>query len=816
MIYCDHISKKNKTKAVKRKLNTSVRNLVAHTLRSGDLVLEFSGLNRAMEGMKAHQKIQASRPGEYQSEVTVTHLVETDKFTLQVAGRMDGLFLYEDHAVIDEIKTTPREPHYFETNRNPLHWGQVKVYAYIYALQNNLETIDAQLTYYQLETGVIKEIRESFSLQELTQFFDHLVTRYLRWAETLHNWRLERDQSLKDLTFPFENYRPGQKRMALDIYYTIKHQDQLIVEAPTGIGKTMAAIFPAVKAMGDELTEKFFYLTAKTTGRTVAEKALRDLRGNGLKLKSLTLTAKDKVCFNPESACNGEECEYAKGFYDRINEAVEATFKEDALTRETIEKMALQFQVCPFEFSLEMALWVDGIICDYNYAFDPRVHLKRFFAEDNQEEGYTFLVDEANNLVDRSREMFSAELLKKSLLDLRKGVKKDLPGMYKVLGTINTRMVKMRKQCQEADKPLAEEKIPEEFIPLLRRFTRITERWLVRNQAAPYKQDVLTLYFQVSWFLKVSEFFDKRYSVCLEEVEDDFRIKLYCIDPSLLLSEAFLRCSAVVFFSATLSPVPYFRDVLGCSPSAKERLLPSPFPPGNLFLPVADRISTLYKYRDQTKMQLAEMINALVNGRPGNYLIFFPSYKYMTKIYDLFDVLNPQPELLIQRPGMSEEEREEFLEKFNADNLSEGKTLVGFAVMGGIFGEGIDLVGDRLSGAAIVGVGLPGICLERELIKDYFDNRDGSGFQYAYLFPGMNRVFQAAGRVIRTEEDRGVVLLIGSRFTSSQYRPLFPYHWTPVRVRDGNHLEEMLDDFLKAGPAATKQTLNFGKPKSTT
>jgi DNA excision repair protein ERCC-2 len=768
---------------------------VEHSLRSGDLVLEFSGVGRAMDGIRAHQKIQNKRPAEYEAEVFVRHQVETDNFIAEISGRMDGIFKYPDHIIIDEIKTTTKKPEALEKEQNPLHWGQVKVYAYIYALQNDLQEIDAQLTYYHMETREIREYRHTFSLEELETLFDHLLTRYLEWAETLNKWYQLRDESIKSLTFPFSAYRPGQRRMALDIYHTIKNREQMIVEAPTGIGKTMAAVFPAVKAMGDGHNEKFFYLTAKTTGRTVAQKALDDLREKGLKLKSLTLTAKDKICFNPESACNGEECQFARGYYDRINEAVETAFQKDALTRETIEQEARKFTVCPFEFSLELSTWVDCIIGDYNYAFDPRVYLRRFFGEESEEKKFTFLVDEANNLVDRSREMFSAELYKKSILDLRRLVKKDLPEIYRCLGKINTSLVKLKKECQEAGQPLAQEVYPEDLLPPMMRFIRVTERWLARNIQAPYRRELLSFYFDVNWFLKVAEIYGTAYATCLEIIDNDLRLKLFCIDPSENLGDAFQRCRAAVFFSATLSPVEYFRRILGCDPEAEELILPSPFPPENLCIPVADRISTLYKYRDQTKPAAARSIDVLVKSGPGNYLIFFPSYKYMKNVHDLFSLMNTEAEILVQAPGMTEAERETFLENFSTNNRADGKTLVGFAVMGGIFGEGIDLVGDRLSGAVIVGVGLPGISLERELIKDYFSSQQGTGFEYAYLYPGMNRVFQAAGRVIRTDRDRGVVLLIGSRFTTHRYRSLFPSHWNPIRIRDERHLEEILEQF---------------------
>ena len=785
---------------MKRDIRIPVRDLVEYTLRSGDLVMDFSissGI-RAVDGIRAHQKIQEARPEEYRSEITVSHRVETKDFTITIAGRIDGVYHYADHIVVDEIKTTTRNPDTVEKEQNPMHWGQVKVYAYLYAVQQEPTTIEVQLTYYQPDTGESRELRQAVTLEELEIFFNDLLNRYLQWLATLEKWHRLRDESIIELEFPYPVYRPGQRRMALDIYYAIEKKEQMILEAPTGIGKTMAAVFPAVKAMGSGLTEKFFYLTAKTTGRAIAQKALDDLRKKGLKLKSLTLTAKEKTCFNPESACNGEECEFARGYYDRINEAVETIFQRnsDALTRETVEAGAREFNVCPFEFSLELSLWVDGIICDYNYAFDPRVYLRRFFSEEMGKRDFTFLVDEANNMVDRSREMFSAELFKKSFLDLKGLIKKKLPEMSKSLGGINSLLLKYKKECEEAGKPMAREDYPADISPPLRRFIRAAERWLVKNIKAPFRQEVLALYFEVSWFLKTADNYHSGYASCFEVINKDFRLKLFCIDPSLPLSEALDRCSSVIFFSATLAPIDYFRHILGCDPAAKETVLSSPFPPGNLCLLAADRLSTLYKYRERTKTAIARIIHALVFQQPGNYLVFFPSYQYMKMVHEVFLLMNPMVEhLLVQTPGMSELEREEFLENFSLDNRTAGKTLVGFAVMGGVFGEGIDLVGDRLTGAAVVGVGLPGISLERELIKDYFTAQQGTGFEYAYLYPGMNRVFQAAGRVIRSANDRGVVLLIGHRFSTPQYKSLFPGHWHPIPVQDDRHLREILDGF---------------------
>jgi DNA excision repair protein ERCC-2 len=785
-----------------RHLKIQVRDLVSYCLRSGDLVQEFMSGIRAVDGIRSHQTVQQSRPTEYQAEVRISHQVEADGLIITIGGRMDGVYQYPDRAVIDEIKSTTRSLDTIEKEQKTIHWGQVKVYAYFYTCQHELESITTQLTYFHLDSGETREFRQTFTIEELTVFFNDLLHTYLEWAFMLEEWLRIRDESIQGLVFPFATFRPGQRQMISQVYHAVRGKEQLIVEAPTGIGKTMAAVFPAVKALGRGLIDKFFYLTAKTTGRAVAQNALQDLRSKGLHLKSLTLTAKEKICFCPGSACNGEECEFARGYYDRINEAVKTGFDREALTRDAIEDFARQFTVCPFEFSLELALWADTIICDYNYAFDPRVYLKRFFGEENRGANYVFLVDEANNLVDRSREMFSAALFKKPFLELKRLIKKDLPEVTRSIGAINSQLVTFRKECKEAGTPLAHEKYPTEFTPLLRRFIRAAEQWLVRHIKSAFNRDLLTAYFEVSWFLKVADNYHSAYTTCFEEVDGDFRVKLFCMDPSAQLSETFDRCSSAVFFSATLSPLHYFRHILGCDPSTREMILPSPFPGENACFPIADRVSTLYKYRERTKAAIARIINVLVRKQPGNYLVFFPSYQYLKAIHDLFLVMNPTMDILVQSSGMSEAARDTFLEQFAVDNRSRGKTLVGFAVMGGVFGEGIDLAGDRLTGAAVVGVGLPGISLERELIKEYFEILQNTGFQYAYLYPGMNRVLQAAGRVIRTPTDRGVIMLIGARFSSPQYKSLLPEHWHTLRVADDRCLEEILDRFWNSTPGS--------------
>jgi DNA excision repair protein ERCC-2 len=564
-------------------------------MRSGDLAFEFLGPSRPVEAIRAHQNIQNSRPHTYQPEVPISYNIETDQFLLTIAGRIDGVFVEPEKVVIEEIKTTARNLEYFAQNQEPLHWGQLKTYAYMYAAQFGLNEINAQLVYYQIDRGEIREFKHSFTVAELEEFFNDLVGRYLQWAETMANWCQWRDDSILNLTFPFPAYRPGQRAMAVAVYRNIKNDGQLLIQAATGIGKTMAVVFPALKILGEAKSSKIFYLTARTTGRTVAEKALNELRDQGLKLKSLTLTAKDKICFNPENACHPDECEYAKGHYDRVDDALKEIFHQDAFTRNVILEAARTHRICPFEFSLDLSLWADFIICDYNYAFDPRVFLRRFFQEENDD--YTFLIDEAHNLVNRSREMFSAEIFKQPILTVRRLVKNDLPKIFKSLGKINSWLIKARRECEATGQSKAQQDAPHDLFPLLRHFTHTTENWLSLNIKTPYREALLELFFAISGFLRVADQYDDSYTTCYEKIDKDLKIKLFCIDPSGHLNHALKRCHAAIFFSATMTPISYFKTIFGCEDHADRLILPSPFPRENFGVFVSHRVSTLYRQR---------------------------------------------------------------------------------------------------------------------------------------------------------------------------------------------------------------------------
>jgi DNA excision repair protein ERCC-2 len=767
----------------------AVRTLVDAVLRSGDLSMRFAAPGRTLEGIRIHQKIQRQRPEGYRAEVPVSVELETETLLLVIGGRIDGVLKMDGQTIVEEIKSTARDLDAVIERPNACHWGQARVYGYLLAREEKLTEVTVRLIYCHVETEETREHSQTFTMKELERFFEELVDRYLVWAQTLAGWRQQRDASIDAVEFPFSSYRRGQRSLAVMVYRTIRDSGQALVQASTGIGKSMAVLFPAVKSIGAGQIDRIFFLTARNTGKEAAIQALNILQGKGLYLKRVCLTAKDKTCFCPEAACSPDACTYAKGHFDRLNAALQAAFETDNLDRGAIETVARIHRVCPFEFSLELSLWADCIICDYNYAFDPRVHLRRFFEDENG--AYAFLVDEAHNLVDRSREMFSARLYKSAFLELRREVKAHLPGLYRTAGKINTWMLAARKRTEAAGGFQSDAAPPEGLEPLLQNFLRTAERWLAKNRPANYRDLVLENYFTVNAFMRIRERFDKSYVSCYETDGKQLAVKLFCLDPSGHLKEAMQRCRAAVFFSGTLTPADYFQTLFGCDADAARLAIASPFPRRHLQVLVADNISTYYNQREKSAVSIAELIRNFIGRKKGNYLCFFPSYAYLSLVAEKFEAIEKEAKILVQSREMDDAQRTRFLDHFLSGQES---SLVGFAVMGGIFGEGIDLVGERLCGAVIVGVGLPAICPERDLIRGYFDEQ-GIGFDFAYRFPGINRVLQAAGRVIRSGRDRGALLLVDQRFGSPGYRKLLPDHWSPLRVHSSRQVKTFLDRF---------------------
>ncbi len=774
----------------KNTVHISVRKLVEYRQRTGDLYLTFFSAVSAIEGIRLHKKIQESRPDEYSQEIPVSLELNFEDVVLIVSGRIDGVFEYPDMVCVEEIKSTRKDPENIDIPDDHAFWAQVKCYGYLYGQHKDIENITLQLTLCNVDTGKMHEVKKSFTTSELKAFFDVLVDACLQKVRAINAWRLKRNQSITSLDFPFETYRSGQRQMAVAVYRVIRDKGQAIIQAPTGIGKTMAALYPALKAMNGGFAEKIFYLTARTTGRSAAESALKLLKNAGLNVRSVTITAKNKICFNPDHLCNAQECAFARGYYDRINAALDKLFEQDIIDRDRLESIAAGYGICPFDFTLEACDIADVIICDYNYTFDPRVYLKQFFLNENRD--YVFLVDEAHNLVDRGREMFSASLARSLFVKLLRLVRPNLPKISRILGHIIRWFSGKKTGITQQGDFVSTTEVPEDILPLLGKFILLSETWLLHNPKSPFREEIIDVYFEVSNFIKIAGHFDQTYATIFENFNFDIRLKLFCLDPAGPLEKALKRCSAAVFFSATMAPVSYFKKVLGCRESTMDMLLLSPFPEENCMVAVFERISTLYKKRSETSGQLAKTLTSLVEQKCGNYLFFFPSYRYLNMVLEPFKIMNEGIRTLVQQPDMGEIEREKFIESFKTESCG---TLVGFAVMGGFFAEGIDLVGDCLSAAAIIGVGLPMICPERELIRRYYQQKMGAGFDFAYKYPGMNRVLQAAGRVIRSETDKGVILLIDERFSKSDYKALLPDHWNTVRIRNHSEFHSLLKNF---------------------
>ena len=677
-----------------------------------------------------------------------------------------------------------------DENFNELHWAQAKCYGYMISTEEEFSELDIRLTYCNIETEEIKCLQKVFTKEELQKFFYSLIDKYYVWAKMTYDWNKIRNESIKKLDFPFKGYREGQRELAVGVYKTISSSKNMFIKAPTGIGKTISTIFPAVKAMGEELTSKIFYLTAKTITRSAAEEAFSRMRQGGLKFKTVTLTAKEKICFKDKVKCNPIDCEYAKGHFDRINDALmDLLSNSDDFRRENILKYANDHKVCPFEFALDLTLFGDSVICDYNYVFDPSVYLKRFFSENGGD--YVFLIDEAHNLVDRAREMYSAELYKKPIMKLKKDMKHRNKKVAKTLTHMNNFMLDMKKLCDGANYNVFYEQNMNIY-NVLNRFVSECEEYLLQKEKSEIYDELLELYFNAYSFIKICELYDDKYVTYIENNDDDIKIKLFCMDPSFLLSEALKRGKSTIFFSATLTPMDYYKEILGGSKEDNILILRSPFNTENRRLLINSSISTKYEKRDKSYNLIVDNIKSVINSKMGNYFVFFPSYKYMMAVHEKFIEEDLSCNVIVQNPSMKEDERESFLQTFK-ENPEE--TTIGFCVLGGLFSEGIDLKNDRLIGSIIISVGIPQIGFERDLIRKYFNDKNNQGYEYSYMYPGMNKVLQAAGRVIRTEEDKGIILLIDERFTNYGYKMLYPKDWFPNIIVNSKNLQWNLEEF---------------------
>ncbi len=763
-------------------------------MRGGDIDnRRTSGAEKdAMQaGSRVHRKIQRRMGAGYRAEVAMRHVVEMGRYELLIEGRADGVMETPDGIVIDEIKGM-----YLDLARLeepvPVHMAQALCYAYMYCCDHDLPQIGVQVTYCNLETEEIRRFLREQTREELEEWFRGLIHEYVKWAEYLYLHGIRREQSLQELSFPYA-YREGQRELAVAVYKAVRLGKNLFLQAPTGVGKTLSTVYPALKSMGEGRGEKLFYLTAKTVTRSVAEECFALLRERGLYFSTVTITAKEKLCPMEETVCNPDACPYAKGHYDRVNEAVyDIIHMEHGITRETVLEYAKRYRVCPFEYCLDISNWVDGIICDYNYVFDPNARLKRYFA-DGVSGDYLFLVDEAHNLVNRAREMFSAVLMKEDFLAVKRILKGKDARAERGLERCNRSLLELKRECESyvvlPDVNLFASHLMGAFAEL--------ERFLEENKEFHDRERVLDFYFEMRHFLNMYENMDECYRIYDELGADgQFRLRLFCIDPSHCLEECLKKGIASIFFSATLLPVRYYKRLLSGNEEDYAVYANSPFPQENRLLLIGTDVSSRYTRRNRTEYgKVADYIRALAGSHKGNYMVFFPSYQFMEAVRELLEESDDGSfDWSVQGARMTEAEREEFLLQF--DTRRE-RPFVGLCVLGGIFSEGIDLRAERLEGVVVVGTGLPMVCTEQEILKTYFEEREEKGFDYAYQYPGMNKVLQAAGRVIRTAEDRGIILLLDDRFLRREVQELFPREWTQYVPVTRRNVGEWLESFWR-------------------
>ena len=750
----------------------SVRELAEFVHRRGDLGGHgsFQRSNRALEGAKGHRRLQKSRGPEYESEVSIDRTFIEGGVDLRVVGRVDGI-IDGLVPVVEEIKTVERR---WIPRADPVHFAQLRLYAGLLILERGYMSASLQLTYLALETDETTIFREEASKEELLKFLEETVAEWLTWLLPYLEWTKVRDASIGGAEFPFTAFRRGQRELASSVYRAIRDKEKLFVEAPTGMGKTLATLYPAIKAIPLLADGKVFYVTAKTSGRRAAEDALDRLRATGLRIRNVSVTAKAKICFEENGQCDSSACPFKLGYYDRVKPAMRELLKFDRVDPDTVRSVAEKHRVCPFELSLDVSRWTDVLVGDFNYVFNPSVALQRYFDEGKRK--HVVLVDEAHNLVDRSREMYSASLASRQLMVPAsafggRGSGKARAALAKARSAID-------RVCRYAGEPsltpkgyhraaIAVSELPKELISALKTAKAELEAFLMLGLDPASQNPWLEPFFELARFITVSEMFDETYRIIADP--ESRRTTLLCLDPSKKLSETVAGLRSVISFSATLSPLEYFVELLGGESTDTAVTFGSPFDSRQMRIAIAPW-DVSYQGRENSLTAVAKSIADHLNASPGNHLIFCPSFAYMAGLAKKLNELSVEAHS--QNPAMTEEGKQEFLDKF-----IKGSDSVGLAVLGGIFSEGIDLPGNQLIGITIIGIGLPGLSIERDLLADYFGKQERNGFDYAYRLPGMQRVRQAVGRLIRTEEDSGDVLLIDKRYHGRRTQALFPAWW---------------------------------------
>ncbi|MQN00533.1 MAG: ATP-dependent DNA helicase [bacterium LCO1.1] len=799
-------------------IKISVRRLVEFLLRSGDITEGMAvrdNLESMQAGARVHKKIQKMGGVNYHAEVPLSVSVDMGDYDLVVSGRADGI-IYQEKAKknkksenenlpdytfgkgffpnikkskkpeIDEIKGTYQKLRYKE-KPDLLHLAQAKCYGFIFLCSNGLEETDITVTYCNLETEDIKKFTESYTREELTKFFTGLVESYRRWSDFTFYFSKEKINSIHGLKFPYP-YRKGQFDLMAAVYRCIVKKGLLFMMAPTGTGKTLSTVYPAVMSMGEGLCGRIFYLTAKTMTARNAQDAFSLLAQNGYRGKTVSLTSKEKMCINETVECDPSKCPYAKGHFDRINDALfDLLNNADIFSREKIKDEGRSAVVCPYLLEYDLCDWCDNIIGDFNYVFDPTAYLKRFFAADNGE-NYVFLIDEAHNLPERGRKMFSASL---STAEISKA-KKPIPKVFsKLKSKISSVQRAFRDSFEGRDGDFTVEELNLLMPKLLRLKAGLDD--FLDNDEQNYQgiEDLRQLYFDLSFFLDVYEELDDDYVIKVSCRKKFTEITLFCIDPSRRLQKKLSMARSAIFFSATLLPLHYYRSLITTEQKPYSIYAESSFDTANRLIVTGSGVTSVYKQRSDAMFEkYACYIKKVISEKTGNYMVFVPSYAIMDKISGY--LLSEEFDVICQTPEMKEDDRDKFLAEFRQ---KREKSLAAFCIAGGIFGEGVDLVGECLIGVIIAGLPLPQVSFEQEILSGYFDKKYGEGFNYAYLYTAVNKVLQSAGRLIRTENDKGVIVLLDDRFSRPDIRSLFPREWENIVDADIDNINEIIRDF---------------------
>lgn len=768
----------------------SVKDLIDFYYCEGSISSTFLGKSRALLGTSVHKKLQDSRPDNYTKELFLQDVITNATFTLKISGRADGFYnpLKEELPIIEEIKSTYQDLDYLKDNPVKQHLAQAKVYAYLVIRDTGYSEITTHLTYYHLKSKKQLIIKNKYSSTSLDIFYNKLKDKYLKWLSVLTQSEMSRNISLQSLEFPFELLREGQRKMMVGVYKSIEKSSVIRIQAPTGIGKTIAVIYPALKTLATGLNKKLFYLTTKGTIADVAEYSCKLLIDKGANFRTAFLTAKSKICFNPEKNCDGNDCIYAKDYYDKFDKIRYEVFQHKLFTKELIQELALKYELCPFELGLDFSLNCDLIIGDCNYFFDGKVRLQRYFTD--IKEDYTLLCDEAHNLPERVRNSYSAEFNRDKIVEVRKDIATAPKEINNHLKNLNKLLIEAEKEYEYGDWIISE--ITANILTSLNRYISIMDSWLAQNPISEAKSFLLDLYFYINDFLRIYNNIAKNFVLYIQKGR---RIcyKVYCLDPAPIIGELTSQVRSVIYFSATLEPDDYFDYLLKADNKENYVLyLESPYPPENMCV-IYDRIiDTTYKNREQYYNQIADKIVHTVQAYSGNYIVFFPSYKYLESVYDLAKEQLSNYKLIKQATQLTADERNQILAAFTGDNI------ILFAVSGGFFAEGIDLQGDLVKGCILVGISLPMVNFERKLISDYYSQEGKNGFDYAYKFPAITKVIQAGGRLIRRETDTGILVLLDKRFLYQHYHKYLPLSWeSSYIVQDKAEITKHIEHWKK-------------------